>query len=182
MIIITDKDRISNMIDYLVYETENDNINWVVLTTYPDIKCKLFKTMIKVSGNKFVNCLMYSTLGKTGDPDMNKLTLFLEKSDLSRKKISDFYFSDNKDLYFLGRLVWYKTGEKIDPYRKKRMDLLTFVDHIRDQMNAVVVERKAKQSINKYLLFKKKEIRETYSLVELLRIEDQLYTYVSDLM
>lgn len=182
MRMITDKKRISGMVDYLIVETDNDNLKWEKISDYPDYGGALFKTMLKVTDKKFVSCLMYTTKKKVSEPDMNKLTLYLENDNLSRKELSTFYFMNNKNLYSLAKLVWYKYGEDIDPYSKKKEEMIEFVEYLWLQFDYLILNKDYKKRIKKFLYDKEEEIKQSYSIPELKKIEEELYQYASDLI
>jgi hypothetical protein len=164
------------MINQLINDTDTDNIIWKEIAKYPEIDGSLYKTMIKIDGNKFISCLMYINRKNIYDLDMNKLCIFLVNKS-KNEKISSFYFKTNKDLYLLSYLIRFKCGENINPYEKIKINLNRYIDTVIKNMENIDMIIDNKKNILKYLELKRVKIILTNGITDLEKLKKEIYNY-----
>lgn len=180
-----DKDRAFKAIKYLIDETDNDNIIWLKIFDYKDITGYIFKTMIKITNDKFIVCYLSLSLENKNSYTFNKLDIEIEKKIIDinnyfeRKRLFSFYFKQYENLKLLSNIILYKNNFDIDPYLNYKKNILKYIEYIKLKISSASppFADNAKNEIDNYLSYMETNVKKTYNLNELKIIDDRLTKY-----
>jgi hypothetical protein len=166
-------DIIYNIIKY----TEEDKLKWD--RTFVNGNVNTYETSYDISPKKIIKLKLKSTSLKTPNKENNRIDFYFEKiygnGVKSIKLLFIIYFQDYKDLFFLAKLIRYKLGEDIDPYLKRRKDLIDYIDHLKEQLGYIIVNRQSKKILFQKLKYFKNQTMEADNIDEFESIENSLY-------